>query len=530
MDYINKTLKTAWFGIISNRVLLGIMTLIFVVILPGLAVVFEDAEYEGTARAYGLIIAYFGGLIIPFAMFSYVQNRRECDFYNSMPVKRSQYFWGYFIAGFGIFLAPCLLMFLLHFFFCGEVALFAYFLQSTAVFTVIYCFMILSVMFSGSFLSSIVTFLLINAVVPVAFVTITALAGLDVSCYLMRFGEEKLFMLTPLSSGIFAAYIEENHPQMLDALMWQLLAALFAVVIAFFLHRYRRSESTTALAFPKTRWFYQYSVMLTVALAVGAVMSVSILSTPYLYDNYYDYYDLEAHPLLQFADSQSLALFIFLTVAAVLITFVLMNIIVERSGGAAFKGIQHFFIFLAGYGLIFILLLPMAMCHLPKYIVPFEPDSAVIEMYLYRPATPEEAEKIMSGEANGAFNGVRYGGNENEMYVSDVSDFTAYCMVDKEKLKSLCAVLSKGGDDNTRFNNTVIYISPLFEGHENAESFAMIRIYLYKHKWDFDVSSVTENSTREQIIEYNSKSDFRSGYTFAVSDFIGMTDFELKNW
>ena len=108
MDYINKTLKTVWFGILSNRVLLGIMTLIFVIILPGLEVVFHGADNAGTARAYGIAIAYFGGIIIPFAMFSYVQDRRECDFYNSMPVKRSQYFLGYFIAGFGIFLAPCL--------------------------------------------------------------------------------------------------------------------------------------------------------------------------------------------------------------------------------------------------------------------------------------------------------------------------------------------------------------------------------------------------------------------------------------
>lgn len=524
MDYINKTLKTAWFGIISNRVLLGIMTLIFVVILPGLAVVFEDAEYEGTARAYGLIIAYFGGLIIPFAMFSYVQNRRECDFYNSMPVKRSQYFWGYFIAGFGIFLAPCLLMFLLHFFFCGEVALFAYFLQSAAVFTVIYCFMILSVMFSGSFLSSIVTFLLINAVVPVAFITTTTLAGLDVSCYLMRFGEEKLFMLTPLSSGVFAAYIEENHPQMLDALMWQLLAALFAVVIAFFLHRYRRNESTTALAFPKTRWFYQYSVMLTAALTVGAVMSIVIQNS---FDFDY-YYSMEKRPILQLADSQSLALFIFLTVAAVLITFVLMNIIVERSGGAAFKGIQHFFIFLAGYGLIFILLLPMAMSNLPKYIVPFEPDMAVIEMLSYHKVPPEEVEKIECGEHDEKLE-YYYGSNKNEIFVSDPSA-TTYCTVDKEKLKKLCAILSNGGDYDSGFINYVIYLSPIFDGHENTEGYAKVKVYLYKHKWDFDVSSVTENFTREQIIEYVSKSDFRSGYTFTVSDFIGMTDFELKNW
>ena len=250
MDYINKTLKTVWFGILSNRVLLGIMTLIFVIILPGLEVVFHGADNAGTARAYGIAIAYFGGIIIPFAMFSYVQDRRECDFYNSMPVKRSQYFLGYFIAGFGIFLAPCLLMFLLHFFFCGEIVLFDYFVQSIAVFTVNYCFMILSVMFSGSLLSSIATFLLINAILPVAVISTTALAGLDVSCYYMRFGE-KLFMLTPLSSGFFAAAIEDYHPEMLGIVMWQLLAALFAAVIAFFLHRFRRSESTTALAFPK---------------------------------------------------------------------------------------------------------------------------------------------------------------------------------------------------------------------------------------------------------------------------------------
>lgn len=526
MDYINKTLKTAWFGIISNRVLLGIMTLIFVIILPGLEVVFHGADNAGTARAYGIAIAYFGGIIIPFAMFSYVQNRRECDFYNSMPVKRSQYFLGYFIAGFGIFLAPCLLMFLLHFFFCGEIVLFDYFVQSIAVFTVNYCFMILSVMFSGSILSSIVTFLLINAILPVAVTTTTALAGLDASCYYMLF-EEKLFMLTPLSSGFFAAAIEDYHPEMLNIVMWQLLAAAFAAVIAFFLHRLRRSESTTALAFPKLRWLYQYLVMLTAALAVGSVMSVVMLNSSFDFDYYYH---LEKRPILQMVDGQYLAMFVFFTVAAVLITFVLTNIIVERSGGAAFKGIQHFFIFLAGYGVIFVLLLPMAMSNLPKYIVPFEPDMAVVEMLQYHKLPPEEAEKVKRGESNDKLR-YTYGANLDEIFVSDPSPIT-YCTVDREKLKKLCAIMSNGGDDNCRFDHQLVYLSPIFKGHEDLESYADIRILLYKHKWNYDVSSVTENSESYQIDDSHivSRSYDTDGFTFAISDFIKMTDFELKNW
>lgn len=526
MDYINKTLKTVWFGILSNRVLLGIMTLIFVIILPGLEVVFHGADNAGTARAYGIAIAYFGGIIIPFAMFSYVQDRRECDFYNSMPVKRSQYFLGYFIAGFGIFLAPCLLMFLLHFFFCGEIVLFDYFVQSIAVFTVNYCFMILSVMFSGSLLSSIATFLLINAILPVAVISTTALAGLDVSCYYMRFGE-KLFMLTPLSSGFFAAAIEDYHPEMLGIVMWQLLAALFAAVIAFFLHRFRRSESTTALAFPKSRWPYQYSVMLTAALTVGSVMSSVMLNGTFDFDYYYH---LEKRPILQFVDSQNLAMFIFFTVAAVLITFVLTNIIVERSGGAAFKGIQHFFIFLAGYGVIFVLLLPMAMSNLPKFIVSFEPDMAVVEMLQYRKLPPEEVEKVKIGEYDKELE-YRYGSNENEIYVSDPSS-VAYCTVDREKLKKLCAILSDGGDKDSGFINYIVYLSPIFNRHENRESYAEVDIYLYKFKGRYDVSSVTEKINRNDIDRsgYVLKSDVRNGYTFAISDFTGMTDFELKNW
>ena len=242
------------------------------------------------------------------------------------------------------------------------------------------------------------------------------------------------------------------------------------------------------------------------------------------------YYHLEKRPILQFVDSQNLAMFIFFTVAAVLITFVLTNIIVERSGGAAFKGIQHFFIFLAGYGVIFVLLLPMAMSNLPKFIVSFEPDMAVVEMLQYRKLPPEEVEKVKIGEYDKELE-YRYGSNENEIYVSDPSS-VAYCTVDREKLKKLCAILSDGGDKDSGFINYIVYLSPIFNRHENRESYAEVDIYLYKFKGRYDVSSVTEKINRNDIDRsgYVLKSDVRNGYTFAISDFTGMTDFELKNW
>ncbi len=429
MNYFRNIINIAWFGIKNNRALAGIMILGCVVILPGFTFINGVGDVEHIVRDYGICISYFAGVVIPMVLFSYVQRRRECDFYNSMPVKRSQYFWGYFISGFVMFFVPFTLMTAFHIF-AGHGNPFKYYLPAIGMFMVIYCSMITAVMFSGSVLSTIVTFILRNTAAVALVMLPVIIAGADLGCYMSRFGEE-ICILTPAAAVYSVGYDEYT------VLLWQLLIAVFELIIGFLLHRYRKSESTTALAFPKIRYVYQYLVTLIFVLLVDALI-LGLLSVGY------GYQVDKTEGFLQSLSPENIGLTVLFTLAAAFICFILLNMILDRSGSAAFKKFRHFFIFLAGYVGILAALYFMVLNYIPPYILPYEPEAAVILATEYREATEEEKAIINKGEwytqeeedkVDYSYLNYVYGKSENEIYIEKGRE--CYLVYDEKKLKTL---------------------------------------------------------------------------------------------
>ena len=358
MSYPLKLLKTAWFGVKNNKVLLGFMLLLCAVIFPAFEVIFmHEPNASGVPEC---IAAYFCGIIAPIALFGYLHKGRECEFYNAMPVKKSQYFWGYVIAGFLIFLIPVTVMFLVESAF-GFRDWNNFYLKSIGGFLSIYCSTILAVVFSGSTASTMVTVMIRNGVTIALVALPLMIAAVDVNAYV-----ELLFrpicILTPLTVG--NAILD---PQTTGVQGYQLIVAAAELVIAFLLHRYRRNETVTALAFPKSRYFYQYIVMLIFALGADALL----LLVSGAYDN--------VHGII--ASGDSFAVVVFMTLLVIFITFILMNMVLEKDAKAAFKKIRHFFLFSACYVVLILLISGIGSYCIPHSVLPFRPDSAVIVTY-----------------------------------------------------------------------------------------------------------------------------------------------------
>lgn len=478
MSYTKKLLRITLFGIENNYVLVGVILLISCFLMPAFTLltimnngsnVGSNENAQTVIRIYGSALAYFEGFALPLGLFSYVHKRRECDFYNSMPVRRSQYFWGYAFAGIIVFLLSFGWMCLAHFVITGFKNILPCLLQPVMMFFVIYCSMILAVCFSGSVMSALVAFTLRNAVVISVVLLPLIIAGADLSSYMNLFGK-KICVFTPVTA--IGAWIERWY----DVMLLQLPIAVIELTAAFFLHGHRKSETTAAIAFPKSRYPFQYTVMLIAALLADALLSSIVLEVSYGYDDGGIFY------------GNNFYMFVFLTVIVILAVFIILNIILERTGRAAFSRIRHFFIFSACYGLILFTLFNYIAPNIPDSVLPFRPDCAIICVrehtvkkaegedydYEYRSPLGTYSERVEhEGESDKEIS--RYIVKE----ISRVNE--AYCVSDKQLLKKLVTLVQwgKGSQEDFYCTDYTPYDYPI-SNKEELDSFKKYDVYFLK--------------------------------------------------
>ncbi|MDE6724232.1 MAG: ABC transporter permease [Ruminiclostridium sp.] len=359
-DY-QKTLKVTWFGIKSCKSLLALMLLICCFFIPAfIYLILNEAEEELFINGYimsniGIFTAYAGGIFTPIMLFSYLHNRTEQDFYSAMPVKRIQYFSGYFLAGLITFLIPHTLMFIV----CGFLpnnGLWSGYLKPVGMFFVLYCSITLCMMFCTSKAGAAVTFVLRNGLAASLVVLPFVLASLDSNAYFDLLSD-KILMFTPIGTG-FTVYKDYEH-----VLIVQLVIAVLELAASYLLYVKRRNETSLALAFPKTRYLFQYAVMTVIALYVAAFFSLLFgLNTDYFTE-------------------EGLTFTIFFVVVFSFIVFVILNMILEKNSKAAFHKIRHLFIFLGGFGLITSVTVSLLIANVPYSVLPFTPKFAVVYVY-----------------------------------------------------------------------------------------------------------------------------------------------------
>lgn len=488
MSYTNKMLKITRYGIENNYVLIGIILLISCFLMPAFTIIslmnnsfsnMDENNAQIVIQVYGTILAYFEGFTLPLGLFGYIHKRRECDFYNAMPVKRSQYFFGYVLTGIVVFLISFGFTFAVHFVILGFNNIFTCFLQPIAMFFVIYCSMILAVCFSGSVMSALVTFVIRNCM-PVSFLMMPVIiAGLDANSYWNAF-ENTIFSLTPVTAmGVWAAQRNNGDTKWYGIMLFQVLIGAVELFIAFLLHNRRRSESTMAIAFPKSRYPFQYIVMLIAALLTDALLSQSFF--------YSFYWKREIEQIFDFTD-KNFCLFILWTLFVILIVFIFLNIILEKSGRAAFSKVRHYFIFSVCYILALFALFDYIAPKLPYEILSFRPTCAVICVNNLTVTKHEKEDDLLSNDyyydydENGnpiVAEAAQKNGDEYMITSSSVIR-EAYCIVDKKKLRELVdLILTKHSSDDDFYVSEEYLISfPSVKNEEELRSVKMFTVYL----------------------------------------------------
>lgn len=353
-----KTLKVTWFGIKNSKVFFILMLLMCCVIIPAF-IYLSLSEYHPKLQTVemsvvGMIAAYAGGIFAPIMLFSFLHNRTEQDFYSSMPVKKIQYFFGYFLSGFLMFIIPYTLMFIIFGFIPNE-GLWQGYLMPVGMYFVLFCSLTLCMMFCTSKAGAAVTYVLRNGLAASLVILPFTLANLDTDSY-FELLSDKILMLTPLGTGV-SLFRDYEH-----ILFVQLCIALAELVLSYFLFIKRKNEVTLALAFPKTRYFYQYIVMTVAALYITTIFT-AIFDVGHAYSN-----DMWSYV-------------IFFSVVFSFAVFILLNIIMEKNSKAAFHKIHHFFIFLVSFAVITALTVNLLISLVPYSVLPFSPKFAVVTIY-----------------------------------------------------------------------------------------------------------------------------------------------------
>lgn len=398
-EYARKTFKIAVFGVKNNFVLAGILLIGYCVIAPAVFIagtVDRNVSLESLRiimGIYSIIAAYVGGILIPAVMFAYVQQRRDREFYHSMPVKRGQYFIGYLASGFVMFAAPYLLMCVIMGLLSGYIDVaFSFIFQSLALYVVIYANMTFSIMFSGSFLSSLVTLLFLNAFPAiVVYCSLQLNPILDYTAY-YTLTNPYLYIFTPISGG-YTLYDSFVNQGIFGWVLWvQLGVAVIELVLAYIMYKLRRGETTMAVAFPKTRYILQYGVMFLVAF-----FCTSVFSSLNIWLN-----DLRFH-----LTSTAVIMTAIMTFAA----FVILNMILEQNFRAAFHKIRHLFIFVVAYVVLVAALIGI-MGSIPRWVVPIRTDAILITQRKYISTYDDPTEKYPGYD----FSNISVDENGRELY------------------------------------------------------------------------------------------------------------------
>ncbi len=366
MEYARKCIRTAYFGVKNNFVLLGLFVLGLDIIAPLLAILQVFNEKVHSAESIPDMMnqsitfisgfsALLAGIIIPLMLFGFVYSRRQSDFYNSMPIKRGQYFIGYSISGLFIFTVPYIITRIIFVLFCSvagvqNVSLFSGMWQAILVYIIVYASMTFAIMFSGSGLSAILTLALMNVFTFVLLFGAINLGwrALDSSAYdSLAFSVSYSFM--PLSSAYF---LTVNDFAYLPA---YLILTAAELVLAFVMYRYRKGETTLAVAFPKTRYILQYMIMFVTAFIATC--------KSFYYDNF-----------------QNIWSNIILSAIIIVVLFVVLNMLLEKDFRAAFHKIRYLFIFAAGYVVVVAGIYFVVNNCLPYYITPIQTDAVRVEI------------------------------------------------------------------------------------------------------------------------------------------------------
>ncbi len=280
------------------------------------------------ASAGGILLMLIAAATAIFAgicTMQYLNHRPGVQFYHALPIRRHTLFLTEAATKAIHWILPFVANFLLSFLICASfggitnetfLLLGRLYLQAIAVFAAFYGCSALASVLCGTTIMRVILLLWGLLVVPAVVAELVWFAGIFVSKTHMTdaFSMSVLRLLSPVTR-----FFSEN-PSLLKVgdVVYFLVVAVLTMAAAVFFYRVRRSEDTgKMIVFPRLASIVKYSSMLVATLLFGLVL-----------------YEIEGEMwmIVGFA-------------IGAFVSFMLLNVILERSAKAIFRGLRGFFIF-----------------------------------------------------------------------------------------------------------------------------------------------------------------------------------------
>lgn len=221
----------------------------------------------------------FCALLSGCTYFFYLHNRRQLDFYHSLPISRTKLYFNQYIAGALAALVPYVVMLLLAalvtvlFGYGGYVQWGSFWLSlvfHVLFFLVIYSIVIVAAMLTGNVVLQVIVAAVLFAVFPAALFLAYATMSLFFTTYYAEMSNLAIFALKSSPLTAYFAYGTENLPVTALLAVILLLGIVVFGGLALLLYRRRQTEAAGhAIAFASFRPILKYPVMFLTALAGG---------------------------------------------------------------------------------------------------------------------------------------------------------------------------------------------------------------------------------------------------------------------
>ncbi len=236
-------------------------------------------ELTSLETAWTAMIAMVGAVMAGLSVFAYLQNRKQIDFFHSMPISREKFFLTNLIVGILVYLVPYLVGHLMN-----VVVLFAYGLgevfsvtnyvtsmvEVTLVYLAVFGATVLGVMLTGNRFGSLKFTGFVLFVPALAIGIWYALHAAYYDTYIMELtGFEKSIVY---SSPVIRYFVSFDSDWFLNlrSYIYFALYAVLTLAVAFVLYKKRPSEAAgRTLAFPRIKPFVKYPLVLLVGIGGG---------------------------------------------------------------------------------------------------------------------------------------------------------------------------------------------------------------------------------------------------------------------
>ncbi len=225
------------------------------------------------------IIAMIGAALAGIYIFGYLQNRKQIDFYHSLPISREKFYVTNLIVGFLVYLVPYILCHIMNI-----IVLFAYEMGSfvsladylttmvevTLVYAAIFGATVLGVMLTGNRFGS-VKFTGFVLFVPTA--AVAAWYGLHAAyydTYVMELTNFETLLVYSSPAIRYSMSFDSDWYLDLVSNIYFAVYAILTLAVAFVLYKKRPSEAAgRTLAFPKIKPFVKYPLILIFGVGGG---------------------------------------------------------------------------------------------------------------------------------------------------------------------------------------------------------------------------------------------------------------------